>query len=405
MFSYIHTKFQIPPVQAEKPFKVETDIIASHFAGGKKFGEICTQEDGFLSSIAAEWATAQTNPVIWLSLEKNDVDPGRFWTLLVMAMQPFRPDIGNSVLNTMIDHHANPPVVALNRFANELADFDFVLVLDGVQHVAAELWWQSFITWLQGLKSQHQCLFLNYGQQYFSGQNHIELPLVAQRREASSALIQEWSGHLDPDVRLTLTAVDRWWLPWLNERFAGTFNSQVFDALQNSGLLSPQSDDVILPSLFLQNNLRSNLIAEDFGPITSEIREMAAWLDNADEGLESIRFHLLVKDYELAADLFERKAVSWLNQGVDPLTILFWLKEMPGILLTSRTVLSWLVAVCSKQLGFSIQVKTYLDLAENNLMSLNRFTRSEEQWRTIPITEDGLTVGEMLQRIENLREE
>jgi ATP/maltotriose-dependent transcriptional regulator MalT len=111
----------------------------------------------------------------------------------------------------------------------------------------------------------------------------------------------------------------------------------------------------------------------------------------------------MVKDFELAANLFERKAETWLKQGEDALTILFWLKEIPSVLLISRPFLCWLVALCAGKLGLPLQVKTFLDLAEQNLMALTRFSRSQELWRTIAITEEGVTVGELLQRIENLR--
>jgi ATP/maltotriose-dependent transcriptional regulator MalT len=164
-------------------------------------------------------------------------------------------------------------------------------------------------------------------------------------------------------------------------------------------------NELILPAAALLTLLRSRVTESDIRPMTSEILDLVDWLEEQGEDLERIRYHILVKDFELAAELFERQAETWLNQQVDVLSILFWLKEIPSVLLTSRATLCWLVAMCARRLGLALQVKTYLDLAENNLMTFTRFSCSQEQWRTIEINEQGVTVGELLQKIESLRKE
>jgi hypothetical protein len=85
------------------------------------------------------------------------------------------------------------------------------------------------------------------------------------------------------------------------------------------------------------------------------------------------------------------------------LELLFWLREIPSVLLTARPVLCWLAAKSCQMLGLKFLVGYYCNSAENSLASFSRFTRDEEQWKGIEINEYGLTVGELLNKINQLK--
>ena len=213
----------------------------------------------------------------------------------------------------------------------------------------------------------------------------------------------EWIDHLFPELKEILPALNSWWLPWLQIQFNGQPARSELITLKEAGFITEVQPGVWIPSSQLIRQLHSENLSQPDGTVITRIRALAAWLAQQGEWLESIRYTLKAGDFENAAELFEQNAESLLQNPEEALAVLFWLKELPGILLTSRPILCWLAATCSAQLGLALQVKTFLDAAENNLMSLTRFSRSQEQWRQMVINENGVTAADLLERIEGLR--
>ena len=138
-------------------------------------------------------------------------------------------------------------------------------------------------------------------------------------------------------------------------------------------------------------------------PSKPELEDLEEWLNATGEWLEGLRWYLEQKEFEEAGDILEKYAEQWLNEGFDPLELLFWLREIPSVLLTARPVLCWLAAKSCQMLGLKFLVGYYCNAAENSLASFSRFTRDEEQWKGIEINDHGLTVGYLLIKINLLK--
>ena len=188
--------------------------------------------------------------------------------------------------------------------------------------------------------------------------------------------------------------------------FEGQPSTSELKDLQEAGFIQPKRSPVsgchpvqLSPSI----TFRKSRVSPIEITLSTGQEALAAWLAKQGELLEWIRFSLKAADFEGAAEIFEQHAYSLVKNPQEALDVLFWLKEMPGILLTSRPILCWLAADCAAQLGLALQVKTFLVAAENNLMSLTRFSRSQDQWRSMVISENGITVADLLERIGGLK--
>ena len=404
MFSYIQTKFIPPVAQTEAAFAGGINAIETFFQPGNHIAELSSSSSVEVCGAAAAWAAAQTNTLVWLRLEQDDADPGRFWTLLVMGMRKYHPEIGLTVLNTILDHHELPAAPALEKFSRELSEFPFIFILEGIEHISSQDWWPGFISWLQTLSADNRFLMLNYSGISVLPQYAFSLPRH-QPNEADRypGEVLEWVYHLSPQLKATLSALDIWWQDWLQLNFEGQPSTSELKDLQAAGFIQPAQPGVWLPSGALIHRILSESQGQPNESMINRQEALAAWLAKQGELLEWIRFSLKAADFEGAAEIFERHAYSLVKNPQEALDVLFWLKEMPGILLTSRPILCWLAADCAAQHGLALQVKTFLDAAENNLMSLTRFSRSQDQWRSMVISENGVTVADLLERIEGLK--
>ena len=130
--------------------------------------------------------------------------------------------------------------------------------------------------------------------------------------------------------------------------------------------------------------------------------DVARLIEN-DEWLEVLRIYIFQKEFEEAGDILEQKAENWLQQGFDPLELLFWLREIPSVLLNARPILCWLAAKACKQLGLPFLVNYYINVAENSLASFSRFSRDPEQWSMIELNESGVTIGDLNNKLGQLK--
>jgi LuxR family maltose regulon positive regulatory protein len=136
----IATKFHIPPAPSDwvprphllhaldgamqPPHKL---ILVSAPAG---FGK---------TTLVAEWLRQNRIPAAWLSLDKDDNDPARFWRYMVAALQIVHPGLGRSVAAALESSPlpALEPLIA--ALANDLAGVEgpTVIVLDDYHWIAA----------------------------------------------------------------------------------------------------------------------------------------------------------------------------------------------------------------------------------------------------------------------------
>ena len=84
------------------------------------------------TTLVAEWLRHSGMPAAWLSIDRDDNDPTRFWRYVVAALQTVNPDFGRSVQGAC-DSQPVPPLKALvASLVNDLdgATRPFLLILD-----------------------------------------------------------------------------------------------------------------------------------------------------------------------------------------------------------------------------------------------------------------------------------
>ncbi len=247
-------------------------------------------------------------PCVWIQLEKEDHDPGRFWLKFIAGLRKVIPDIGREILNTLIDHHSQPLPDALEKLTLEFETQKVVLVFMNIDFTSNLSWWQQ---------------------------------------------VEKWLGLQKENVR------------WIGLK----------------GLDFSQ-----------QNATKSN-----FQYSFDQLADKNEWL-------EVLRMLLSQKEFEQAGEIIEEHGETWLEYGFDPLELLFWLREIPGVLLNARPVLCWLGAKACHSLELPFLVNYYSNAAEHSLSSLTRFSRNPDEWLQIEINERGVTIGELLDKINLLKQ-
>ena len=82
------------------------------------------------TTLLAQWVTKEQGRFAWLSLDRADNDPARFWTYVVAALQKANPQVAHHA-SELLGVGADPLQVVLPSLLNELAVLDdIVLILD-----------------------------------------------------------------------------------------------------------------------------------------------------------------------------------------------------------------------------------------------------------------------------------
>ena len=324
-------------------------------------------------------------PVIRFQLEKSDQDAGRFWIGLIHAFRAIFPGIGLSLLDSVIDHHHQPVPKTIGQLADELQQQEWGLILENSYHVIATTWWTGFLEWLLLFKENHT----------------IEIQDSSTDMQDVEAV--ELIQNLSPDLQIALTVNEVWWKDWFLKEFPQENWLETWAKLRVATNAINFSPKITLPNDGIFNNLRNQLSEEDIPLLKRQQSQLAVWLQDQREWLEAIRMRLSFKDFENAGDLLEKHGQNWLDEGADPLEVLFWLKEIPGVLMTSRPGLCLLAAQAALRINLNLHTSYYLNALENDLLSLRRFSKNEALWHTMELDENGTTIHDMLDKIRLLR--
>ncbi len=306
------SKFQFT---INKPVQSDRNVLHPQKSGLEN-GEITPLDQNQLNALQSELKFRET-PIVWLVLDIEDHDPGRFWLKFVAGLRKIKPGIGKDILSGLIDHHSHPLPTTLDKLTQELDDLKIQLVFENIQFLSALPWWDAVENWLKNANNS-----LHW------------IGVQTNTADGESALE---SLNLPEG---TIAAINNWDVVWLTEN---------------------------------------------------------------GEWLEVLRIYLYQKEFEEAGDILEQKAENWLQQGFDPLELLFWLREMPSVLLNARPILCWLAAKASKQLDLPFLVNYYINVAENSLASFSRFSRDPKQWLTIELNEAGVTIGDLNNKLGQLK--
>src|SRR5512137_1799910 len=124
---------------------------------------VCAPAGFGKTTLLSEWIALQagTNagcapPAAWLSVDKEDNDPDRFWTYFVAALQTVRSDLGHRSLQMLESGKAPSIRAVLTTLINEIsrAGRDLVLVLDDYHEITSKSVHESLAFFVDHLPPQ-----------------------------------------------------------------------------------------------------------------------------------------------------------------------------------------------------------------------------------------------------------
>ncbi len=144
--SLLHAKFMAPRPQVGA---LERRGLLSRLddALAKKLILLCAPTGFGKTTLVSTWLSRGKFASAWLTLDRNDNDPIRFWTYLVSAVRNTEPSIGKSTLSALMSPQPPSPEAFLTPFLNDLARLTrpLILVLEDYHlitsnAVSASLW-------------------------------------------------------------------------------------------------------------------------------------------------------------------------------------------------------------------------------------------------------------------------
>lgn len=125
------TKLYLPPAR-------QNIVPRPHLTGqindslARKMTLISAPAGSGKTTLLSEWIPTSQRCVTWLSLDKSDNDPARFWGYVIGALQLLQADLGDNALGLLQSPQPPSSELVLTTLLNELAVFPdgFVLVLD-----------------------------------------------------------------------------------------------------------------------------------------------------------------------------------------------------------------------------------------------------------------------------------
>ncbi|MBE0686040.1 MAG: hypothetical protein IH585_08570 [Anaerolineaceae bacterium] len=308
----MNSKFQksiVLPVLTDKNFSTHSGLM--DLALGKNVSFDQTEKSFLLAEIHTDGPNC-----VWINLDADDHDPGRFWLKFVAGLRKFLPGVGKEVIGSLLDHHSQPLNPVLLTLSQELGQQEMLVVIENVQFLSHQTWWK---------------------------------------------FVQEW----------------------LNQSFATKWIGLQVDHQDTSISENKTFDEVNY--------------GHQYGSLSKQLIDDQEWL-------EYLRLLLANKEFELAGELLEEKGETWMQNGFDPLEFLFWLREIPSVLLNARPILCWLGAKACHSLELPLLVNYYSNVAEHSLSSLSRFSKNQDEWFKMVINERGVTVGELLDKMNLLKQ-
>jgi hypothetical protein len=307
----MHSKFQhsiVLPDLTDKQFSTHSGLM------DLALGKIVSFDQTEITSLLVDIYNGGLN-CVWINLDGDDRDPGRFWLKFVAGLRKFHPEIGKELIGSLLDHHSQPLKPVLSSLSQELEQTEILVAFENIQFLSRQIWWNLIQEWL------------------------------------NQSLSMKWIG------------------------------------------LQTDHQDTAISEINMLDTVNSNQL----GNLSKRLIDEQEWL-------EYLCILLSEKEFELAGEILEEQGETWLENGFDPLEFLFWLREIPSVLLNARPILCWLGAKACHSLDLLLLVNYYSNAAEHSLSSLSRFSRNQDEWFSIEINEGGMTVGELLEKINQLKQ-
>jgi LuxR family transcriptional regulator, maltose regulon positive regulatory protein len=138
MQSLLSSKLRPPPLPLKR---VARPRLIQRLNEGLEAGRQLTlfsAPAGFGKTLCAcEWLEGLGKPLAWLSLERDDDEPGRFFTYLITALQGVDPRLGREITDVLGSGALPPPDVISTALDSDITALErqLTLVLDDFQHI------------------------------------------------------------------------------------------------------------------------------------------------------------------------------------------------------------------------------------------------------------------------------
>ena len=135
----LSTKLYIPPVRPELVSRPR--LIERLNAGLDRKVTLISAAAGFgKTTLLSEWTQSVERPVAWLSLDRGDNDPNRFWRYVVATLRTVAPTVGETVQAALQPPHQPPLDTLVAALINDVAALStpLVLVLDDYHVIESE---------------------------------------------------------------------------------------------------------------------------------------------------------------------------------------------------------------------------------------------------------------------------
>jgi LuxR family maltose regulon positive regulatory protein len=191
------TKLHIPPI---RPELVSRPRLTERLNEGttRKLTLVSAPAGFGKTTLLSEWIHRRggvTPPLqaAWLSLDKEDSDPARFWAYFIAALQTVQADVGKSILAAFQSPQPPPIEVVLTALINEIAAIPnhFALVLDDYHLIEAQPIHSALAFLLDHLPPQMHLII--------AGRADPPLPLARLRGRGQLTELREDDLRFTPD--------------------------------------------------------------------------------------------------------------------------------------------------------------------------------------------------------------
>ncbi|MBN1814112.1 MAG: helix-turn-helix transcriptional regulator, partial [Anaerolineae bacterium] len=185
--SLLKTKLHIP---ANRSGLVSRPRLIERLDGGldRKLTLVSAPAGFGKTTLLSEWVTQHRGRTAWLSLDKEDNDPVRFWTYLLAALQTVRAGLGQDALQLLQATQQPATQAILTRLLNQVIDLSqgVTLVLDDYHLISDSAIHEGIAFLLEHLPSQMHVVI----------STRADPPLPIHRLRARGQLTELRSGDL-----------------------------------------------------------------------------------------------------------------------------------------------------------------------------------------------------------------
>jgi LuxR family maltose regulon positive regulatory protein len=151
----LHTKLYIP---APRPDVIARPRLTAQLDEGaaRPLTLVCASAGYGKTTLVSQWLSQQHAPAAWLSLDKQDNDPARFWAYVVAALQSVRPQLGQAALAALHSPQAPPLMSVLPGLLEQIGRLrtQLILVLDDYQFIGERAIHETLTFFLDHLPTQ-----------------------------------------------------------------------------------------------------------------------------------------------------------------------------------------------------------------------------------------------------------